>query len=325
MISFDEFAADLPLAHTQWFTNPAALEEALAEYGICQPTRQAARGDFKAGLASRKLEDSELFSDRYSTALSLHLESPPDFIGILLPRSPSGHFVVNGINLENEHLVITPRSETMHIAGPGPIGSDCIAMSETRFLDLLGTLCPTAKATRGLNLVKVFAPELRSLGDLIVHLIGAPELETQSERSANLLAWTVSLIGHASEQFRPEKINGGEARSRVAKGAQDFIEMNFQHPVRLEDLCSHAGVGIRTLQRCFREYFDLSITDYLKTIRLDKAYRELAAADSTEESVTAIALRNGFTHLGRFSVAYHMRFGEPPSETLVASQSAKDS
>jgi AraC-like DNA-binding protein len=325
MMSFDEFAADLPLAHTQWFTNPAALEEALAEYGICQPTRQAARGDFKAGLASRKLEDSELFSDRYSTALSLHLESPPDFIGILLPRSPSGHFVVNGINLENEHLVITPRSETMHIAGPGPIGSDCIAMSETRFLDLLGTLCPTAKATRGLNLIKVFAPELRSLGDLIVHLIGAPDIETQSERSANLLAWTVSLIGHASEQYRPETINGNAGRSLIAKSVQDFIEGNFRHPVHLEGVCRHAGVGIRTVQRCFREYFDLSITDYLKTVRLDSACRELVAADSTEESVTAIALRNGFTHLGRFSVAYHVRFGEPPSETLVASQSAKDS
>ncbi len=99
MMSFEEFAADLPLAHTQWFTSPSALEKAMEEYGICQPTRQAARGEFKAGLATRKLKDSELFSDRYSTALSLHLNSPPDAIGILLPRSPHKHFVVNGINL----------------------------------------------------------------------------------------------------------------------------------------------------------------------------------------------------------------------------------
>jgi len=322
MMSFKEFAADLPLAHTQWFTSPSDVEKAMEEYGICQPTRQAARGEFRAGLATRKIIDGELFSDRYSTAVSMRLNSPPGVIGILLPRTPSGHFVVNGINLENEHLVITPRSETMHIAGPGPIGSDCIAMSETRFLDLLGTLCPTAEATRGLNLVKVFAPELRSLGDLIVHLIGAPELETQSERSANLLAWTVSLIGHASEQFRPEKINGGEARNRIATGVQDYIEMNFRGPLRLEDLCGHTGAGIRTVQRCFREYFDLSITDYIKTTRLDKAYRDLMAEDSREGSVTNIALRNGFTHLGRFSVAYHVRFGEPPSKTLAAPSSA---
>jgi len=76
------------------------------------------------------------------------------------------------------------------------------------------------------------------------------------------------------------------------------------------------------VQRCFREYFDLTITDYLKTIRLDGANRELAGADSGEVSVTKIALHNGFSHLGRFSLAYRRRFGESPSETLNTSPSS---
>jgi AraC-like DNA-binding protein len=324
MMSFDVLAADLPLAHTQWFTSPSDLEEAMAEYGIYQPTRQASRGVFKAGLATRKTADSELFSDRYSTAISVHCESPDDGIGILLPRSPSSHFVVNGTDLGNDHLVLTPKSEGMDIAGPGPIGSDCIALSEARYLGLLEVLCPTAKMAKGLNLVKVFAPELRSLGDLIVHLIGAPEIEVQSERSGNLLAWTVSLIGHASAQFRPEQINGNAIQHQIARNAQDFIEANFQECIHLESLCRHTGVGIRTVQRCFREYFDLSVTDYLKTIRLDKAHRALATTKGGEESVTDIALRCGFTHLGRFSVAYRTRFGESPSETLIAPTGAGD-
>jgi len=325
MMSFEEFAADLPLAHTQWFTSPSDLEKALAEHGIIQPTRQASRGAFRVGLAARKTKDCELYSDRYSTAVSVHLQTPPGELAILIPRSPHDHFIVNGINLENDRLAITPRSEAMDIAGPGPIGTDCIAMLETRFLEILEVLCPTANLAEDLNLVKVHAPELRSLGDLIVHLIGAPEKEIERERSANLIAWTVSLIGHASNQYRPENINGNAAQSLIARSAQDFIEVNFQGPVHLEGLCRHTGVGIRTVQRCFREYFNLSVTDYVKTVRLDKAYRELVVADGVEESVTAIALRNGFTHLGRFSVAYHMRFGEPPSETLAAPPSAKAS
>jgi AraC-like DNA-binding protein len=324
MVSFEEFAADLPLAHTQWFTSPSDLEEAMAESGIYQPTRQASRGVFKAGLATRKIADSELFSDRYSTAISVHCKPPEGGIAILLPRSPSGHFVVNGMDLENAHLVLAPKSEGMDIAGPGPIGSDCLSLSETRYLELLEVLCPTAKMAKGLNLVKVFAPELRSLGDLIVHLIGAPETEIQSERSANLLAWTVSLIGHASEQFRPEKINGNGVQHQIARNAQEFIEMNFQNCIHLESLCRHTGVGVRTVQRCFREYFDLSVTDYLKTIRLDKAHRALATTEDGEETVTDIALRCGFTHLGRFSVAYRTRFGESPSETLIAPTGAGD-
>ena len=77
------------------------------------------------------------------------------------------------------------------------------------------------------------------------------------------------------------------------------------------------GVGVRTLQRCFREYFNLTITDYLKTARLDAAHRDLAVAHPGRDSVTEIALRHGFTHLGRFSVAYRACFRVSPSQTLT--------
>jgi AraC-like DNA-binding protein len=315
-MNFEVFAADLPRQWSQWFTSPEALEKALKQVGIYQPTRQAKGGKFRAGLAYRAYPECELFSDRYSTDLSLYLKSPEVEVGILLPRSPSNHFVINGINLGDDQLAVAQLGEGMNISGPGPIGSDCIIMSESRFIEMLETLCPTASALKGLTLVKVFAPELRTLGDLIVNLIGAPEEGLQSERITNLLAWTVSLLGHASDQYRPESINGLKSRSRVAKDARDYMEMNFQMPVHLEELCKHTGVGVRTLQRCFREYFEHTITDYLKTVRLDAAYRELAGGDSRETNVTEVALSNGFTHLGRFSVDYRTRFGESPSETL---------
>ena len=313
---FEEFAADLPRQWSQWFTSPEALEKALAQVVIYQRTRQAKQGDFRAGLAYRAYPDCKLFSDRYSTDLSLHLKSPRAEVEILLPRSPSNHFVINGINLGDDQLAVAQLGEGMNISGPGPIGSDCIVMSTPRFVEMLEILCPTARTPKGLTLIKVFAPELGTIANLIVNLIGAPDVNHQSERITNLLAWTVSLIGHSSDQYRPENINGLKAHGRIAKGARDYIEMNFQMPVHAEELCKHTGVGVRTLQRSFKEYFGHSVTDYLKTVRLDAAFRELTAGDSRETNVTDVALGNGFTHLGRFSVAYRTRFGESPSETL---------
>nr|MDJ0869302.1 helix-turn-helix domain-containing protein [Myxococcota bacterium] len=106
------------------------------------------------------------------------------------------------------------------------------------------------------------------------------------------------------------------ARHRVAKLARSFIEENYRNAIRLEDLCTVTGVGIRTLQRCFREYFALTIMEYIKTVRLEAARRHLAAADPAHDSVTQIALEHGFAHLGRFSIAFRERFGESPNETL---------
>ena len=105
---------------------------------------------------------------------------------------------------------------------------------------------------------------------------------------------------------------------RIARSAKEYIETNFQHPVHLEDLSRHTGVGIRMVQRSFREHFDTTITDFLKTVRLDTANRELAVKHPGETNVKQVALCNGFNHLGRFSAAYRVRFGESPSDTLAA-------
>ena len=104
---------------------------------------------------------------------------------------------------------------------------------------------------------------------------------------------------------------------RIALSAKEYIETNFHRPVHLEDLSRHTGVSIRMVQRCFREHFDTTITDTLKAVRLDAANRELAANYPGETNVKQVALHNGFTHLGRFSVTYRQRFGELPSETLA--------
>ena len=43
---------------------------------------------------------------------------------------------------------------------------------------------------------------------------------------------------------------------------------------------------------------------------------ELTRADPWQVTVSEVAYRWGFTHLGRFAGAYRERFGETPSQTL---------
>ena len=75
---------------------------------------------------------------------------------------------------------------------------------------------------------------------------------------------------------------------------------------------------MRSLQRCFKSYFQIGPFEYIKTRRLNEARRALIAADPSDCSVTQIAMMNGISHLGRFSAEYRAYFGESPSETLVA-------
>jgi transcriptional regulator GlxA family with amidase domain len=69
------------------------------------------------------------------------------------------------------------------------------------------------------------------------------------------------------------------------------------------------------LQLAFRAAGEPSPRAALWSIRLEAANLRLTAPDEAA-SVSAVALDCGFTHLGRFAIAYRARFGETPSATL---------
>ena len=97
--------------------------------------------------------------------------------------------------------------------------------------------------------------------------------------------------------------------------AQAFINDHFSEDISLDQIAAAAGVSPRSLFRGFRRYIGASPMSILKQRRLDAARDELLNADASE-SVTNIAHRWGFAHVGRFALDYGQRYGEKPSETL---------
>ncbi len=211
-----------------------------------------------------------------------------------------------------------PGSET-DIVVPDLAGSDALTIPEARFIEMTLALYPTPKSVRpdGMAVIGGDTPRLNALRQRIVEQVTAPEFDPLQEGLSNLIAATLGWVGHSSGRWRPERLVVNGARRRVAKLAQEYIEAHYRGTVRIEDLCRATGVGVRTLQRCFCEYFDLTTTEYLKAVRLDRVRRALVAAHASHDSVTAVALQHGIAHLGRFSVEFRERFRESPRETLA--------
>ena len=105
---------------------------------------------------------------------------------------------------------------------------------------------------------------------------------------------------------------------RHVRLARDYVEDHLGEAIRLADLCGHAGVGLRTLQRAFREHFGLSPLQYVERRRMHAARRLLRSMRLGVPSIAAVALKVGEVHPGRFSARYRRLFGELPSETLRA-------
>lgn len=101
---------------------------------------------------------------------------------------------------------------------------------------------------------------------------------------------------------------------RDVKRAIEFMEANLISSINLADVVAVSGIPGRTLYKHFMDSRGVSPMRYLRDARMAKVREELLRAGG-DESVTEIALRWGFTHLGRFSVEYRKRFGESPSAT----------
>ena len=111
------------------------------------------------------------------------------------------------------------------------------------------------------------------------------------------------------------------ASLRPIKRAQEFVEENLTKTIRLEDIVAESGTSARMLQLGFRKFFQMTPTQYLRWRRMHSANRTLQQASKNCLTVTQVAMKYGFFHLGRFSMAYHNMFGEYPNETLNSPRS----
>jgi AraC-like DNA-binding protein len=321
-MDYERFANDLPPPRTAVFTCAEENEETLARHGVTQRMRQLRKGSFRSHLAVLESGDTILVADRFKTAMSFFLEPPTSMVGFLLPRSATGRFRVCGTDMASHELIFLAPGSGADIVTSELAGSEAIVIPAARFIELTERLCRTSKPARPdpVTLIRGRAPGVRALRKIVLELVAHPGADPLGERISNVVARTVALMGSAPRDARNHLFSDSAARRRIAKRVQEYLEENYRNAVRLDQLCRVTGVGIRTLQRSFAEYFDITITEYLKTVRLDGAHRELAAAHPSRCSVTTVALRHGFSHLGRFSVEFHERFGESPSEVLRAAR-----
>ncbi|MFI5494097.1 AraC family transcriptional regulator [Actinoplanes sp. NPDC051859] len=105
-------------------------------------------------------------------------------------------------------------------------------------------------------------------------------------------------------------------RPRTVKRTLDAMHAEPGRAFTATELAGIAGVGIRVLQESFRQHVGVPPLTYLRRLRLEGVHAELSRADRHEVSVSEVAYRWGFTHLGRFAGAYRARYGISPSQTL---------
>ncbi|WFU59830.1 AraC family transcriptional regulator [Bradyrhizobium pachyrhizi] len=106
-----------------------------------------------------------------------------------------------------------------------------------------------------------------------------------------------------------------DAPPRYIRRAVEHMRANPHLPLTISDIAATVGVSSRLLQLGFRKVHGTTPVAYLRQIRLEAIHDELSRPENMLP-VSEVALKWGFTHMGRFAAVYRSAFGLYPSDTV---------
>jgi AraC-like DNA-binding protein len=101
----------------------------------------------------------------------------------------------------------------------------------------------------------------------------------------------------------------------------EFVAINAGKTLYSADVARQLGVSVRTLHNAVVAIRGMSMHRYMRLRRLWSVRQQLLRGPAPQ-SIKAVALMNGFWHMGEFTALYRELFGEAPQQTLASRKQA---
>jgi len=305
------------------YTDPLAFEEFLAPVGGEVRIRPAVGGRFRANIEMRMLQRVGLFTIE-ADSFSAQKAPQQDFYGFTVPLNVP--FTVSESGYDQ-----TIAGSNAHMLSPGhPFNLQCknkclfivcnffVDSLEAYREDLLQETTASQRSIEppvslmsatGSGLFRSVVRAWVALGveDSSVSEIALQEMEDDLLASFMLLAENPQAIGKETALPSDYALNH----------AEDYICANLGTAITRDDLANMAGVSIRSLSRAFEKKYGIGPMAFVRQRRLDACYSRLRGSEPGTTTVTDVAMSHGFSHVGKFAIAYKKAFGESPSTSLI--------
>ncbi|MNO80323.1 transcriptional regulator EutR [compost metagenome] len=282
---------------------PSQLNRTIGKWEMSLiPTEHEARIRQHKLFHSPELQCSRL---EFDSSVTLVSSVPAGFVTFAISQAPIGRAVVNDHKLQpNEIMVLLSDEQVHYTCEPNET-----VFSITTTLELYNR-CRQHHPVVDLLANRTqhsFQAENFQLIESAIQAISASCVEVNDCASAVLVSLLKSLTpaGGCNRKV--------PTRRKVAIQAIEYIHENTKKTLNIKSLVRQLETTTRTLHFGFIETFGMSPIAYIRNLRLASARRDLI--NNTWPTVTETAMFWNFHHLGRFSRAYQIAYGETPSET----------
>jgi AraC-like DNA-binding protein len=283
---------------------------------------------FMAQIAHASLGAVSLLRSRYGVDVEITCHPPIPQVTVSLVRS--GHITVAKergarTNVDGRHAVVLSYDQPVRMRWTADTEQVMLALTKSAVADTLERMLQAP-----LKGDLVFEAELdtRSRGrgiigamETLAHVVsGLPTGVNPGPVTAELASSVATQLLLAHRHNYTEQLFSDQPLPppRTVRRVIDFIDNSDGMHLRLADLTDCANVSERSLHNAFKKHLGMAPMSYVRQRRLQQAHDELLRIGPGQGvTVTDVALRFGFSHMGRFAAAYRERFGESPSVTLA--------
>jgi len=285
-----------------------------------QTYNQLEGGRFSGELIDIGFSGVQVF--RESTNRSVFQNGSPkaDCVVIGITVGMEGQGLFSGKQFGPADLIMFNGSQGFSLVTPKRFDVLAVTVPRLELLQLLALEGIDTSALSNSILVKPSSDALNSLKRCLLEIL-SPGLQSASSlgysqvqrvyKSA-LLSTTVNAIRSSHPVDEPSRCF--RSRSHLVRTIVDWVMSRRDDPPTIYEICLKFNVGRRVLNYSFVEVVGSSPLNFLRSMRLNGARRDLRK-QGRNQSVQEIAGRWGFCHMPRFSTEYRKLFGELPSQT----------
>jgi AraC-like DNA-binding protein len=282
-------------------------------------------GDSAVSLMQSNLPHSVFNRGVYSGAILGNGTFPTNAITIGMYARQTEQSILNGSRIPTGTLVCYPEKADVCYRGFPGVTWFTFTIARERLLAFcadsldeipvlpnsrLATFQPKQKAA------DQFLSSLRDLDRSLCSLGSTPNAARLGQAIENDILGRIATLFSSKPVLRKNHDRRNlRLRNEILRKTMKLVEDDPSEMLDLASISRATGLSPRTLQRVFRSEYGLCPQEWLRVERLNRVRQELLD-NSHCNSVTEIAIRWGFFHLGRFSNYYRELFGELPTETL---------
>lgn len=146
----------------------------------------------------------------------------------------------------------------------------------------------------------------------LVSVVSSKYLENPEKNRLAIHGFMYRMLSLFEEKYSNSELPADippRYKERV-QGILRYLNDHYSEPITLEDVAEELFLTPQYLSRFFKNCFHKNFKDYLSDKRLFHAHREICF---TDDPITDIAFRCGFSSVNVFSKAFHNRYSISPS------------